>query len=29
MTDPLEATPGSEYCHIGTDETYELGLAVR
>jgi len=22
----MEATPGIEYCHIGTDETYELGL---
>ncbi len=21
---PLEATPGSEYIHIGSDETYEL-----
>ena len=24
----MEATPGSEYIHIGTDETYELGLGV-
>src|SRR5690606_17271731 len=24
--DALEATPGSEYIHIGSDETYELGL---
>jgi len=24
--DAIEATPGSEYIHIGSDETYELGL---
>ncbi len=24
----IEATPGSEYIHIGTDETYELGQGV-
>ncbi len=24
--DALKATPGSEYIHIGSDETYELGL---
>ncbi|MCZ2153123.1 MAG: family 20 glycosylhydrolase, partial [Bryobacterales bacterium] len=24
----MEATPGSEYIHIGTDETYELGLGT-
>jgi hypothetical protein len=24
--DALEATPGSEYIHIGSDETYELGV---
>lgn len=24
----MEATPGSEYIHMGTDETYELGLGV-
>ncbi|HEX5023945.1 MAG TPA: beta-N-acetylhexosaminidase [Agriterribacter sp.] len=24
--DAIKATPGSEYIHIGTDETYELGL---
>ncbi|MBT6145128.1 MAG: family 20 glycosylhydrolase, partial [Gemmatimonadetes bacterium] len=22
----MEATPGSDFCHIGSDETYELGL---
>ncbi|MFN7993411.1 MAG: beta-N-acetylhexosaminidase [Bryobacteraceae bacterium] len=26
--DAIEATPGSEYIHIGTDETYELGAGV-
>ena len=24
----IEATPGSEYVHIGSDETYELGLGM-
>ena len=24
----IEATPGSEYIHIGSDETYELGLGM-
>ena len=24
--DAIEATPGSEYIHIGSDETYELGM---
>lgn len=24
----MEATPGSEYIHIGTDETYELGQGI-
>jgi len=23
--DAIEATPGSDYIHIGSDETYELG----
>ncbi len=26
--DAIKATPGSEYIHIGSDETYELGLGV-
>jgi len=26
--DSMEATPGSEFCHIGSDETYELGLGT-
>jgi hexosaminidase len=26
--DAIEATPGSEYIHIGSDETYELGKGV-
>ncbi len=26
--DAIKATPGSEYIHIGCDETYELGLGV-
>ncbi len=26
--DAIKATPGSEYVHIGTDETYELGLCA-
>jgi hypothetical protein len=26
--DAMDATPGSEYMHIGCDETYELGLGV-
>ena len=26
--DAITATPGSEYLHIGTDETYELGLCA-
>lgn len=26
--DAIEATPGSEYIHIGTDESYELGKGV-
>ncbi len=27
--DAIKATPGSEYIHIGSDETYELGLCER
>jgi len=27
--DALEATPGSEYIHIGSDETYELGACEK
>ncbi|MCK4344351.1 MAG: beta-N-acetylhexosaminidase [Bacteroidales bacterium] len=27
--DAIEATPGSEYIHIGSDETYELGTCER
>ena len=26
--DAIEATPGSEYIHIGTDESYELGKGI-
>ncbi len=26
--DAIKATPGSEYIHIGTDESYELGMGV-
>ncbi len=26
--DAIKATPGSEYIHIGTDESYELGKGV-
>ena len=26
--DAIKATPGSEYIHIGSDETYEVGLGV-
>ena len=27
--DAIEATPGSEYIHIGSDETYELGACAK
>jgi len=27
--DAIKATPGSAYIHIGSDETYELGLCAQ